>query len=176
MLKWDQHCQSLFAVMLKSTGNSGPACGVYTFILYYTMYTNLKHELLNQQSHNHPPRRRTCVGDMCVVTAYQNMEKDTPIFFRGQPLLVFPATLHPITAKWLTTAFRAAASRLGLEPLKHSLHSLKQSAASHAYGGQFHHLQGQRFGGWSSSAYHRYISTKGANEVTTSLVQNLHKD
>ena len=106
---------------------------------------------------------------LCVIRSYLAHIQAAPTHYQGQPLLVFPDTYKLVTTSWLTTKFRDIIQAMGLDPAKHSLHSLRRSAATNAYDQDCDHLQVQRFGAWSSQAYRTYVTQTGANQVTANL-------
>ena len=99
---------------------------------------------------------------MCPVAALMANFRAAPTKNAADPLLMFPDTRRPIPTSLIRKKWDAALARAGVQAAKYSLHS------SHGCT----EIEVQRYGGWRSTAYKRYIYTP-TGRVTAALAEAL---
>lgn len=113
--------------------------------------------------------------ELCVVRAVQQMYKDIPTTVPEQPLLIFRADRAPLCIPYMVQIWNDALRQVGANQNVFSLHSIRKAAATTAFASGMTELEIQRFGGWSSNAHKKYITTKSARKVNQALLRAIHE-
>ena len=130
----------------------------------------------NMSAHN---RRRTVTlrrtGDplTCPVILYTDMQAVAPPPRPEGPAFTYPHGA-PVLVAHVTARLRSAIAAQGLDPSPYTLHSLRSTATTKAFGAGLTETELQKSAAWSSTAYRQYIQTDSQSRVNQTLVNSFH--
>ena len=105
-----------------------------------------------------------------ALTKVMSAREESP---PNAPMFMFPGTCTPMPASYVNGEWERILQSLGVRKGVYTLHSLRSAAATAASTGGCTDSEVQRYGGWRSDAYKRYIRTNVDQKVNKVITNRL---
>ena len=131
----------------------------------------------NMQYYNQPRTvtlTQSPSAPLCPIVAIRSLLRHMPTENKSQPMFVFPQSQRPLPASYARRKWSTLVRHLGMDPTRHTMHSIRKMAATAAYDKGCLDPQIQNFGGWASKAYQTYIQRDNQSLVNNALVESMH--